>query len=281
MHKVAAWTLAFALLAGAEGVVNEEWAAKDVEAARRIAGALGETEISKFLEKLKASDAEEDRDIGFLARRLRLAVYGGHTTTWVTVVSWKDAVGPVEVRCHEGDAETWAALRDRIKAEYKGFDPEVGDAGLRVRVGARAGPDGFREGRNEVLGPPLGIDPHPALSDAYLLLWSPTSDLVYGWMYGEDGAPPPGRDAVEKILAHEHGRALLEDILRGPNPEGRLYAAEALLRLEKKGGKLGEQEKRDIEWVRKSSVKIHVARGCEVSWEPAEAPLKEMLEDAP
>jgi len=132
-----------------------------------------------------------------------------------------------------------------------------------------------------VLGPPLGIDPHPALAEAYLLLWSPTGDLVYGWMCGEGGDPPEGREAVEKILAHEHGRPLLEDILRGPNPEGRLYAAEALLRLEKKGTKLGEQEKKDIEWVRKSSVKVHVGRGCLMSWEPAGKPLEEMLEDAP
>jgi hypothetical protein len=282
MRKAMVWTLLFfAALAGADGPVREDWAVKDVEAARRVAGALGETKLTEFLKKLRASSTEEDRDIGFLARRLRLAVHGGHTTTWVTVLSWKGGVGPIEIDCHDGDAETWAALRDRIKAEYKGRDPEVGDTGLRVRVGARAGPDGFLKERNKVLGPALGIDPDPALADAYLLLWSPTSDLVCGWMYGEDGAPPPGRDAVERILAHERGRALLEDVLRGPNPEGRLYAAEALLRLEKKGGTLGEQEKKDIEWVRKSSVKIHVARGCLVSWEPAAKPLEEMLEDAP
>jgi len=264
MYRVVVWALVLAPLLRAEDELREDWVAKDVAAAQRVAGALGETEISKFLEKLKASDTKEE-DIGFGARRLRLAAYGGYTTTWVTVISWKGGVGPIEVDCHEGDAETWAALRDRIKAEYKGRDPEVGDTGLRVLVGARAGPDGFREERNKVLGPPLGIDPPPVLEKAYLLLWSPTSNLQYGWYEGEGGDPPDGRVAVEKILAHERGRALLEDILRGPNPEGRVYAAEALLRLEKKGGKLGEQEKRNIEWVRKSSVKIWVARGCLVS----------------
>ncbi len=272
--------LVLASLAGAEDALRDDWVAADVGAARRIAGALPETKLPKFLEKLGSASTEEDRDIGFLARRLRLAVYGGYTTTWVTVVSWDGGVGPVEVSCDE-EADVWAALRDRIAAEYKGHEPEVGDTGLRVRLGARADPEGFRKERGKVLGPPLGIDPDPTLESAYLLLWSPTSDLVYGWMHGEGGDPPDGREAAEKILAHEQGPALLDDILRGPNPEGRLYAAEALLRLEKKGRKLDGQVLRNIEWVRKSPVKIRVARGCEVSREPAEAPLREMLEDAP
>lgn len=271
--------LALASLATAAEPLNEEWVARDVAVARRIAGALPETKLADFLKKLEASSTEEDRTIGFGARRLRLALYGGYTTTWVTVVSWGGGVGPIDVFCHEGKEEIWAALRDRITGAYKGKEPAVGETGLRVAVGHRADPDGFREERTKVLGPPLKIDPDPALEKAYLLLWSPLSDLVYGRMYGEGGDPPDGRDAVEKILAHERGAGLLDDILRGPNPEGRLYAAEALLRLERNGGKLDEQVRKDIAWVRKSDVKIRVCRGCLVSWEPAAKPLEEMLED--
>jgi hypothetical protein len=273
-------TLALATLAGGQDALREDWVAKDVDAARRVAGALSETKLPRFLERLGSASTEEDRDIGFGARRLRLAVYGGYTTTWVTIVSWDGGVGPLEAFCHE-EAEVWAALRDRIKAEYKGRGPEVGDTGLRVRLGARADPEGFRRERNRVLGPPLAIDPHPSLEEAYLLLWSPTSDIVYGRMQGEGGEPPEGRNAVERILGHEQGPALLDDILRGPNPEGRLYAAEALLRLEKKGLRLDEQVRKSIDWIRESGVKIHVARGCEISWEPGAGPLREMLEDAP
>jgi hypothetical protein len=281
MLRPAVWTLVLASLSRAEDPLREDWVSKDVEAARRIAAALSETKLPGFIEKLGSASTEEDRDIGFGARRLRLAVYGGYTTTWITVVSWDGGAGPLDVHCHEGDAKVWAALRDRIKVEYKGRDPAVDEVGLRVRIGRMADPEGFGNERHKILGPPLKIDPHPSLEHAYLLLWSPTSDLVYGWMHGEGGDPPEGRVAVEKILAHEQGAALLDDILRGPNPEGRLYAAEALLRLEKKGRKLDEPARKCIDWVRKSGVKIHVARGCEVSWEPAATPLREMLEDAP
>lgn len=272
---------ALASFASAGDLVDEDWAAKDVAVARRIVAALpaGETNIDDFLKKLDASSTDEDRGIGFGARRLRLALYGGHTTTWVTVIAWNDRVGPIEVFCCEGDAEVWAELRERIAAEYKGREPAIGEKGLRVRVGKAWEPEGFQDERGKILGAHLLIDPADDVAEAYLLLLSPFSDLAYGSMQGEGGDKPDGRLAMEKILAHEQGASLLEDALRGPNPEGRLYAAEGLLRLERKGRKLGEQARKDIEWVRKSDVKIHACRGCEMSWEPAAMPLEEMLKD--
>lgn len=115
------WLFAFTSLAVSQETLDEEWVKKDVAVARRIAAALpaSETRVEEFLARLDASSTEEDRDIGFGARRLRLALYGGYTTTWVTVIAWDGGVGPVEVLCHEGDAEVWAGLRDRIAVEYK------------------------------------------------------------------------------------------------------------------------------------------------------------------
>jgi hypothetical protein len=272
------WMLALASLASAGDPLDAEWVARDVAVAKRIAAALPATKLPDFLRKLEPSSTEEDREIGFSARRLRLALYGGYTTTWVTVISWNGGVGPIEVRCHE-EAEVWAEIKDRIAAEYEGRDPVLDETGLRLKIGRPAEPAGFLDERRKVLGDPLKIEPLPELLEAYLLLWSPLSDLTYGKMYGEDGAPPPGRDAMERILAHEQGAGILDDILRGPSPEGRVYAAEGLLRLEWKGRKLDERTRKDIDWARKSDVKIRVCRGCEVSWEPAATALEEMLRD--
>src|SRR5262245_4993856 len=100
------WLLALAPAAAAEDSLDEEWVAKDVAVARQVAGALGagaDKSVADFLKKLGASGAEEDRPIGFGARRLRVALYGGYTTTWVTVIAWNDRVGPVEAFCYEGD----------------------------------------------------------------------------------------------------------------------------------------------------------------------------------
>ena len=277
----APFLLFLASLAPAGDSLDEEWVKRDVAAARRIVEALpsGEVKLDAFLKKLGASSTEEDRPIAFGARRLRLAVYGGYTSTWVTVISWNGVVGPMEVFCYDGDREVWAQLKDRIAAEYKGREPAIEEAGLRATIGRQAEPLAFGDARCKVLGPPLAIDPDPAVAAAYHLLWSPFSNLAYGAMQGEGGDKPDGRVAMEALLAHAQGASLLDDVLRGPNPEGRLYAAEGLLRLEKKGRKLRDEERKAIDWVRTSDVKIQVCRGCEGSWEPGATALDEMLKE--
>lgn len=273
--------LAAAALGDAEKL-DENLVQKDLAVARRVVAALpaeGKA-LDAFVKSLGPSSTEEERDIGFGARRLRVALYGGYTTTWVTVVAWGGKVGPLHVDCHEGDRENWMVLRHRIPKEYEGKGAVVGETGLVLVQGPRAGPDGFREERSRVLGPPLKVDPHPDLEEAYLSLWSPLTVVVYGWSAGDGGDEPEGRTAIERILAHESGRPLLLDLLRGPNPESRLYAAEALLRLQARGGKRSEEEAKAIEWVVKSDVPVRVARGCEMTWEPAAKPLEEMLEES-
>lgn len=248
----------------------------DVAVATRVAAALpaGEMTVAEFLRKLAPARTDEDRGIGFGARRLRLWLDGSSATTVVTVIAWKDHVGLLEVRCDTDDKD----LRDRIAAAYKGREPALDEKGLSVTIENASSREGSLE-RRKVLGDALKIDPADELSKAYLLLRSPFADLVYGKMYGEDGGPPEARTALEQILAHAQGANLLDDILRGPNPEGRLYAAEGLLRLERKGKRLDEQTKKNIDWIRKSDVKIHVCDGCEVSWEPAAKALEAMLKD--
>jgi len=270
-----------AAVAAAQETLDQDWIAKDIAIARHIAAALppGDAPAADLVKKLAPSDTLEDRAIGFGARRLRLAFYGGYTETRITILVWEDRAGPVDLVCETDRPETWTEVRDGVERAYAPLKAKSGPRGLHVRLGQQAGPDGFREARTKVLGPPLGVDPHPDLAKDYLWLWSPFSDVTYGLMEGEGGDPPRGRKAIEKILAHAQGKPLLEDLLACPNPESRVYAAEAWLRLERKGERLSERVRKGIAWVRKSDVKIHVARGCELSSEPAAHMLTEMLEE--
>jgi len=268
-----------AVVAAAQDTLDKDWIAKDIAIARRVAEALppGEAPVAEVVKRLEPNETEEDRDIGFGARRLRLAFYGGYTETRITIVVWKDRAEPVDLTCETDRPETWAEVRDGVESAYRPLDPKSGPRGLQVRIGHQAGPDGFREARTKALGPPLGVDPHPDLAKEYLWLWSPFSDVTYGTTAGFAGEPLRGRTAIEKILAHRHGKPLLEDLLACPNPESRVYAAEAWLRLERKGEKLAERVRKGIAWVRESDVEIHVARGCVMSWEPAQGILTEIL----
>jgi len=255
---------------------------EDVAIATRAAAALAPDAgpVAKLLEALKPSSVEEDRDIGFGARRIRVALYGDQTTTWVTIVACGDRVGPVGVHCYDGDGDTWSERRDRIAAAYAGHKVVIEDTGLRAATEELFGPEEFRKERARVLGEPLEMEPHPELERAYRLLGSPLSDLRYGLMCGDGGDPPPGRPEIEKVIAHEHAMPVLLDLLCGPNPEGRVFAAEALLRLEKKGTAIPERARKGIEWVRNARIPILVCRGCEMSEEPAKAALGEMLDES-
>jgi hypothetical protein len=60
---------------------------------------------------------------------------------------------------------------------------------------------------------------------------SPLEDLAVGKSCGEVGWPPRGRDA-ESVLEKQRRVDLFRNVLRGPNPEGRVYAAQALTDLQ-------------------------------------------------
>jgi len=269
-------------VAHAEDALDPGMVAQDVAIAKRVAAALpaDDAPLASFLKALAPCRTDENRDIGFGARLIRVALDGQYAGTSIAAIVWKDHVGPIEVVCRADDEETWAKLKDAVAKPYASRQPDVRTQELRVQVGHRAGPDAFRKARSAVLGGPLGIEPHPDLAETYAWLWSPFTDLRYGACEGEDGDAPDGRIAIEKIVAHERGAALLEDLLVCPNPESRVYAAEWLLRLERKGRALPDRVRRAIEAVRDSDVKIQVCNGCLLSAEPAKEMLAEMLADA-
>lgn len=277
MRRAFLWASLAALAAAGEEPGRED-AARDLEVARRIAAALpvGDVALVDFLRKLEPSETREDRNIGFGARRVRVAIHGEHTTTEVTVLAFKDRVGPLQVLCR-GDEAVWETLGPEVAKAYGRKAALVDRKGLSLRIGSPADPAGFCDARKEVLGPRLKEDPHPDLEDAYYYLWSPLHDVVYGWQQGDGGEEPEGRKAIEKILAHESGQPLLLDLLRCPNPESRLYAAEALLRMERKGATLPEEVRRAIDWVSRSDVPIQVCEGCEISWKRATDALKAVM----
>lgn len=65
----------------------------------------------------------------------------------------------------------------------------------------------------------------------YKLLTAPTSNSVYGTMVGFAGTEPEENIAVRKLLELKN-KDIFINILKGDNPAGRRYAADALLELE-------------------------------------------------
>lgn len=66
-----------------------------------------------------------------------------------------------------------------------------------------------------------------ALAAAYERLFFPYDELMIGWNCGWTRKPAPGRTEIEQLVRARRFD-LIENILRGGNPEGRVYAAQVL-----------------------------------------------------
>jgi hypothetical protein len=284
MKLLAVLTVCALLAGGARSVVqepkpklDEAWLASDLARIEQVRGVLDEPKltIEGLKRALKSFDVREDRAIGFGAQRVSLAVYGGYTTTWVRVFG-ETRFGEHEARVagvrveQTGAPESWDSIKDRLRTAW-------GRTMRDVEHGLACGRDDqkltleLRKRSDDVLGP-VDFDVPKEFAPAFELLTSPFTEVVVGKMYGDDGAPPPGRREM-RLLVDARRFDLVRAVLRGFNPEGRVYAAHELLAPDQRG----PQDAQAIALLRKLDVDITTASGCMVELKKFSAAL-EMLD---
>lgn len=122
---------------------------------------------------------------------------------------------------------------------------------------------------------PLKKHNHKYLEN-FNVLTDPLIKYDFGGYCYYEGIQPKGAKAVEYFIKRKDIYSLKE-ILKGYNPEGRLYAAEALLKLAYKYQKivLSEDIKILINQIINSNIKINVCSGCRTS----SLTVKEIIDD--
>ena len=209
------------------------------------------------LARALGTEAEDTRDLGFGASWRRLALYAEDLELWVDVLGHGQDVAAVHVRSLGGSS----ALKERIRAEW-GDDVLVHPDGIEYRFEVPAVRKRLDAAVATALGQPAS-GPVPEVDrQAVALLVDPLGDLTFGDVCYEDGSPPPGREAVDALRLRA-SIAALDVVVRGPNPEGRVYATEALLLLEREGVRLGDAIEDVIYDVLKLDVPIMSCAGCE------------------
>ena len=124
---------------------------------------------------------------------------------------------------------------------------------------------------HQALGARAEIKVPPALAADYALLTDPLNDLRFGTMCGDGGDKPAGRVAIEHLMG-TRGGDWVGNVLRGDNPVGRVYAAEALLATQGIA-RLNQRDRDTIDAIKKLDIPIAVCDGCEVSDQRADALL--------
>jgi hypothetical protein len=212
-----------------------------------------------WLRTLAKQDADEPRDLGFGATRREVRVAGGYANVDVCALVRGTRLVEVDVRCAvdreplaRALADAWGSLP--VRRDTKGFRHRWSDPALRAEQRAEI---------ERALGPrPEGPVPAEAQA-AFDLLDDPLEPLVYGRMFGDDGAPPPGRDALEALVRAKAAPAL-RSLLRSANPEGRVYAVEGLRRLEKDGVAIPDADAKAVAAIESSPLLVECCVGCEV-----------------
>lgn len=125
--------------------------------------------------------------------------------------------------------------------------------------------DGFKQW-NKILAQELGAQIPIKVSDSvksqYEFLMSPFERLVYGESCGYDPSPAKGRLEIQALVDQKNYN-LLRTVLRSPNPEGRIYAAFALIELDEKKKILSEKDISTIKKVLNSKISVSKCQWCE------------------
>jgi hypothetical protein len=270
---VLAFLLAAAAASGAEPL-NEDWLQKDRGLLKVWGDNLSPHDLSPdaFLARLaiEGQAGRSTRDLGLGLIRISLRRGGGYCSCRADLLVYDGRIARLEAGC-AAPRDAWARLRDDAATAWRSRGRDVERAGHRGREYGWG--DGERTASvRRALAAELG-EPVPASAPAHLawavdLLTSPFAgthvNLTGGCYYG--GEDPEGKRAIDALV--KAGRwDLVRLAARGPSPEGRVYAARALLG--RPPANLTDDDRQVLERIRALPVPIEVCSGCLVSREPA------------
>jgi len=249
--------------------LNRKWVAKDIEAVRLISQIMPienrSIEIIKTI--LGRNTGVDEQDLGFGAKRVSLSKGNGYTSFGVDVFTFNGTTGYYGIGVL-GDLKKNPGLRKQIIRIWKqSGGPEFSetDYGLASRKKIDSVFQSYQRAVGAALGELSQAEIHAELKEHYEYLISPLDNSTIGvGGCGYGGVLPRGRIAIDALV--DAGRIdLIENVLRGYNPGGRVYAALALLTMEKEGRALSASAQDTLDKLLNLPIKVSTCSGCLVS----------------
>jgi hypothetical protein len=275
MITIALLACVSALFPPHEEPAHPEWLKADLERIRQFTDVMKtkDLDVETLIAKFGATAFDKDHDAGFGVRRVKLQAYGGYATIWIDVLAESGAGDKksrvAELRAQQyGSGPDWKLIQPTLAKAWgecaqpieNGFEFVFRDQSLAADLRRRTA---------DALGGAARIEVPKELTAAFDLLTSPFEEVVIGTSYGEDGAVPPGRKEIEQLVKAERWD-LVQSVLRGINPEGRLYAAWVLRR--RANTPLNAGDARAIATLLALPGRVHTTHGCIQTWlSPADA----------
>lgn len=257
--------------------LRPDWLANDYKSVELISLLASPAPLTpqRIRDILDLEDDGEDRDLGFGASTFDIGRGHGYTSLYVEGLVFKGTIGIYKLGIR-GSSESWPRIRERIIDLWKqnhGPSFSESETGLVHEETNDSVLLRYKTAVSAELGEMKQGDVPDEFKTSFDYLTSPIGNRAIG-----DGI---GEKAIDALVQAKR-LDLIENVLKGFNPSGRVYAALALLKLRKGSGLvLSPDTISTIAKVSNLDISIHVVRGCLVSSQTASDILSESQESDP
>jgi|GEM_PF-1949604 len=260
------------LLYSQKSELKREWLYKDSLNYHNILQVLSDSSLLKkptlFFDKIIPFYLKSNKDLGFGLTLIKGYQYGGYTTANISALIYDKEIIQLEISYSKDDKkiiQLFAEEKNHInqqtsyinKSKYKKYvafvSTKLGDTSNILNTNTE-----YQRNFN--------------------FLTNPILSFRYGTICYSGGVEPKGRIAINYFIAKKDSNALRE-IMKRYNPEGRLYAVDALLKLSNDNIiSLTNDDKLLIYKIISSKIPISACIGCLVSNSTANQLIKQKID---
>jgi hypothetical protein len=239
--------------------VNRKWLQSDCDLIWSIRRALPPDPASAVLVGLpNTRSTVEQIDLGFGLVRHQQKAGGGYFSCHITTVTHHGDLVSMKVSCwgHLEKPQARLVIERALGEGFRRVDSRYAEA-YQTDYEFPLANRRARAALDTRLGPLAPVAVPAELASAYARLMSPAEELAVGGRCGEGGTPPPGAEETEALRSARR-IDLLRNVLRGPNPEARVYALSALRQLDA----LDAKDRASVERLTALPIKVRNCFGC-------------------
>ncbi len=252
-----------------EEPLNLEWVQNDIDGVAMLLKLIPieNQNIGVLKKQLGKVWSVDDDQLGFGGRRVRFGKGYGYSAVYIDVLTFKDKVAYYEIGV-TGSFSRWNEYRVQvINAWQKNGGPEFTEKenGLTYQKKYDSVFESYYRAVADELGEMKPVTIPVYLKDAYDYLTSPLNNSYIGeGICGLGGPVLEGKTSIDALI-EAHRIDLIENVLRGYNPGGRIFAAITLLRMKREGLKPEPEVMTTLNGVVNLDVPAATCSGCIVN----------------
>lgn len=253
----------------AQEELRQDWIKLDSVIYRNLINTLASDNLSKdkdsFFKNFKKLNIDK-KDLGFGLTLFECVQYGGYATARFEILVYENQIIKYKIGYDDDDTRIVDYLLKKDNSlKLKTAKLKNSDSPYEYNFIDSLKYQSFQKRVAENLGElRLKIDTtNRDFQSNFTILTEPTIEYAFGSSCGFGGVDPIGRKAINYFASFKNNADIFRELIKGYNPEGRIYAIEALLNLAmNKKIVLSKEDKQVIKKVLSLKIPIYECSGC-------------------